>query len=203
MLAKQKNYCYKFIVTKKGVQTMSKLKEIREKRGISQRELERISGIQQQSISLYEKGKPLSKLYVAKRLAQALGCNINDILDFDAIIAPEVKFSTDDVHNYITYTRNLLELTPRRIASFLEISEKEYNDFEDPNTIVTNEQAKTVVAAMYMLYNAKMLGNTLKQPSFSSDISEKEQAVLKEFRSLSAEHQDRFINLIVATPLLK
>ena len=58
-----------------------KLKEIRVKQGISQRELARRLGTTPQNISQYESGKRKPKLPTLNKIAAALGVSATDLLD--------------------------------------------------------------------------------------------------------------------------
>lgn len=60
-----------------------KLKEIRAKQGISQRELARRLGTTPQNISQYESGKRKPKLPTLNKIAAALGVSATDLLDVE------------------------------------------------------------------------------------------------------------------------
>lgn len=63
---------------------MRLLKELREKMGISQMQLSKISGVSQAVISDIENGKTNSpRFYTITKLASALGCTIDDLLAND------------------------------------------------------------------------------------------------------------------------
>lgn len=58
---------------------MSKLEQLRKNKGISQKMLAETLGVDQSTVSLWEKGKTFPRPAVAMRLAKALGCTIEDI----------------------------------------------------------------------------------------------------------------------------
>jgi len=62
-----------------------RLKEHRERVGISQRELARLSGVSQGYISDLEAGKKDPRLSQAAKLARALGVLVDDLLKSDDI----------------------------------------------------------------------------------------------------------------------
>ena len=65
---------------------MGKMKELREKAGMSQSQLSRESGINVRMIQHYEQGvKDLNKAQgiTLYHLARALGCQMEDLLDID------------------------------------------------------------------------------------------------------------------------
>ena len=62
-----------------------RLKEHRERVGISQRELARLSGVSQGYISDLEAGKKDPRLTQAAKLARALGVLVDDLLESDDI----------------------------------------------------------------------------------------------------------------------
>ena len=65
----------------------SKLEKIRISRGLSQRKLEQLSGVSQQTISRIEKGVPLIKSNTALKLAKVLECKLSDIMDNVCLIS--------------------------------------------------------------------------------------------------------------------
>lgn len=61
-----------------------KLKEMRERAGLSQSELARLSGVKVQAIQHYEQGfRDLNgaKAITVYRLANAIGCTVEELLD--------------------------------------------------------------------------------------------------------------------------
>ncbi len=67
-----------------SIELDTKLKQIREARGLSQNELAKISGVKKRSIQLYEqKVNDIDKAQAQAlyKLARALGCNIEDLLE--------------------------------------------------------------------------------------------------------------------------
>lgn len=60
------------------------LKEIREKRGLSQAELSRLSGVNASTIGMLEAGaREYPRLDTAQKLANALHCRLDDLLTSD------------------------------------------------------------------------------------------------------------------------
>lgn len=73
----------------------NKLTEMREIAGMTQKELAEAVGVSQQSIYYYEHGDRDPRASMLKKLADALGCSISDILD---VHAPEsVSYSIVDL----------------------------------------------------------------------------------------------------------
>ena len=59
---------------------MEELVRIRVKRGLTQNELSKLSGVNQQTISRYEKGQRVPDSNNLKKLALALKCSADDLL---------------------------------------------------------------------------------------------------------------------------
>ena len=66
------------------------LKEIRLKKGITQEELAKKLGINQNNISRYENSERTPNLYLAKEIADALDCTVDELL------ADPVEVSDDE-----------------------------------------------------------------------------------------------------------
>jgi len=60
---------------------MNRLKEIRENRGLSQWKLGKVTDIYPQKISDFERGRRDLRLSEAKRVADCLGINLNELVD--------------------------------------------------------------------------------------------------------------------------
>lgn len=58
---------------------MSTLKEMREAKGLSQASVAQTLGVDQSAVCLWEKGKTMPRHKVAIRLADLLGCTLDDI----------------------------------------------------------------------------------------------------------------------------
>lgn len=58
-----------------------RLKDLREKKGLSQAELEKASGVSQQSISAYERGDRDPSRLVLQALIKALGVDCRKLMD--------------------------------------------------------------------------------------------------------------------------
>lgn len=181
---------------------VSKLEKIRLERGFSQRRLEELSGVHQQTISRIEKGMPLTKLPTADKLAKALGCLASDIIDIDS----GYNKLTADLKNlnvYLKATRTLVDLNTRNAARLFDLTEDEYLSFEASDSNIDKEEALTMAYVILSDFINKKISSMLKLPVPSAELSEKENIALEELRALSPEEQDRFIHLIKATPLLK
>lgn len=181
----------------------SKLTKIRLARGISQRQLEQMTGIHQQTISRIEKGQPLNKLSIAQKLAKALDCEPSDLIDIDAGFNVLKDQNIKNLNNYIKATRELLDLTPRRAANLLNMEEKEYLDCENAVNPLTLDEALTIAAILFQDYARIKLSTEIKVNTAPLDMSANEEKALQELRTLSLEDQEKFINLIKATPLIK
>ena len=69
---------------------MFNLKEIREKRGLSQAELSRLSGVNASTIGMLEAGaREYPRLDTAQKLANALHCRLDDL-------QPDIDLLTND-----------------------------------------------------------------------------------------------------------
>ena len=58
---------------------MSKLEKLRKDKGMTQATLAKSLGVDQSAVCLWEKGKTLPRADVAIRLANLLGCTLDDI----------------------------------------------------------------------------------------------------------------------------
>lgn len=58
---------------------MSKLEQLRKDKGLSQAELAKELGVDQSTVCLWEKEKTFPRVEVAIRLAEALGCTLEEI----------------------------------------------------------------------------------------------------------------------------
>ena len=58
---------------------MSTLKQLRERTGMTQKELAKSLGVDQSAVSLWEKGKTSPRADVAIRITQLLDCTLDDI----------------------------------------------------------------------------------------------------------------------------
>ncbi len=76
------------------VKVHSRVRAVRLARGISQAELARRAGITRQALSAIEAGRYLPNTAVALRLAQALGCRVEDLfVPADAVLASAVELA--------------------------------------------------------------------------------------------------------------
>lgn len=182
---------------------VSKLEKKRLDRGLSQRRLEELSGVHQQTISRIEKGMPLTKLTTANKLAKALDCLVSEIIDVDSGYDKLAAANMKNFNVYLEATRTLADLTPRAAAKLFDMTDDEYMSFEAPDAEMTKDELLTMSYLILSDFINKKLSSLLKLPTPSSDLSEKESLALEELRALSPEEQDRFIHLIKATPLLK
>lgn len=181
----------------------SKLEKIRVSRGMSQRHLEKLTGVHQQTISRIENGGVLDKLSIAQKLAKALDCEPSDLIDVSAGFGFLGNENIKSLNNYIKATRELLDLNPRAASNLLRMDEKEYLDCESPNNSLTLEEALTIAFVLLSDYSCRKLSTSLKVKSSPVDITDNETKALQELRALSAEDQEKFINLIKATPLIR
>lgn len=67
------------IVIEKGDENMTKIKEIRKQRQVTQKELSSVSGLTQSYISVIENSKKKPSMNSAFKLAKALGTTIEDL----------------------------------------------------------------------------------------------------------------------------
>ena len=59
---------------------MTRLREIRKHRGITQVQLAEIIGVEQSTISQWETGRAQPSLKIAVKIANALGCKVDDLI---------------------------------------------------------------------------------------------------------------------------
>lgn len=81
------NIIYRVLTNSEGGAKMQKLAKLREKNGLTQKELAEITGISTSSIAMYETGERRPTLRRAKLLADFFGISIEDI------------FFTNNAHN--------------------------------------------------------------------------------------------------------
>ena len=81
MLDKKKYYIYNLFnkLNERGVKMKNRLKEIREKSGVSQEELAEKSGISKVSISLILNGKTNPSVDMLCKIANALGVGVSEL----------------------------------------------------------------------------------------------------------------------------
>ena len=60
---------------------MKKLKEIRESKKLSIEKLSKISGVAMGTISILENGKTEGTVKIIRKLAEALDCTVNDLIE--------------------------------------------------------------------------------------------------------------------------
>ena len=60
---------------------MSNIKDLREGLHMTQQELGKKSNVSRVSIARYESGERIPSIAVAARIAEALGCTVNDLVD--------------------------------------------------------------------------------------------------------------------------
>ena len=83
------------------------------------------------------------------------------------------------------------------------MEEKEYLDCENPDNPTPLDDALIICSALFAEFARIKLSTMLNVNSAPEDISDNEAKALQELRALSIEDQDKFINLIRATPLIK
>lgn len=67
---------------------MSNLKDLREKKGLSQSQLAELSGVNLQTIQHYEQGVRSinkTKVYTALKLSKALECDIEELIEVEKL----------------------------------------------------------------------------------------------------------------------
>lgn len=90
-----------------------KVKKVRKEQGLSQRQLgERMGGITQQTVAQYEKAIEQPKLSTVRKLAEALGVTISEL------VVDWSNFSPDEVLNDMDIYRNDYEnFNPRQVTN--------------------------------------------------------------------------------------
>lgn len=182
----------------------SKLEKIRLSRGLSQRKLEDLSGVSQQTISRIEKGVPLYKANTAAKLARVLNCKVSDIMDsvdegIDNLSTADLK----NIHTFIRALRTLLKLNPRKCASMLNMEEREYLEYENDTVNISLEEGLQVISILIFMYNAANIGNALKAKQIPQDVNDEERRVLKAMRAVEPAQREKIINYFQAAQLLK
>lgn len=181
----------------------SKLEKIRVARGLSQRKLEDLSGVSQQTISRIEKGTPLLKANTAAKLANVLDCKVSDIMD--GVDEGIDNLSTNDlknIHTFIRALRNLLKLNPRKVASMLNMEEKEYLQYENETSDLSVDDGLGIISILIFMYNATKISHTLKAKEFPQDSSDEERRVLEAMRALQPDKREGILLYLKAANLL-
>lgn len=132
-----------------------------------------------------------------------MNCEPSDLIDVNAGFDILENENIKNLHNYIKATRELLDLNPRAASNLLNMEEKEYLDCESPNSELMLDEALTIAFIMLSDYIGRELSTSLKVKSSPVDVSDNEARALQELRALSPEDQEKFINLIKATPLIR
>ena len=87
-----------------------RVKELRLKKGLSQRELgERMGGITQQTIAQYEKSENYPKLETIRRIAKALDVPFDNLVPFDDGLRLWIKEKNQSTQNNISGKRKALD----------------------------------------------------------------------------------------------
>ena len=85
----------------------SRVRQLREKKGLTQRELGQLAGVQQSHISLIENDRrPNVTAVVAADIARALGVSLEYLLDLR--LDPEIRWMFDQVEMMNPEERNLV-----------------------------------------------------------------------------------------------
>lgn len=182
----------------------SKLEKIRISRGLSQRKLEQLSGVSQQTISRIEKGVPLIKSNTALKLAKVLDCKLSDIMDnvdegIDNLSTNKLK----NINLFIKALRNTLDINSRRMASMLDMTEKEYLEYENESAEVSVEEGLDIISVIIFCYQATKISHNLKSKSFPSDTSDEEKRVLEAMLAIPPEQREKILHYFQAANLLK
>lgn len=182
----------------------SNLEKIRVSKGLSQSKLEELSGVHQQTISRIENGRPLTKLTTAQALAQALGCKVSDLMDIDP--GADTLWQKSSLHSavFLKAIREYAGITPRKMAVFLNITEKEYLDLEKKKEL-SKDVSLSLLSVILFSFLSSEISNTLsdKEKETGLELSDKETQIIELYRNLDEENQERLLNLIKAVPLIK
>lgn len=181
----------------------SNLEKIRIEKGLSQNRLAELSGVHQQTISRIEKGGTLQNLRQATKLAKALGCDPSDLIKIDSKYDKMVEAELKNIHKFLEATFELSGNNLRQSANLLNMSSDELKDFQDNATDLTTAEGLQLAFVCLFPFIARTISANIRQGQSQKAGNPKEQEVLEAFRSLSPENQERFINLIKATPLLR
>lgn len=95
-----------------------KIKELRKKRGLSQRQLGEIVGVSESQISNIESDRKSTSIERQLKIADALGVHVSELYD------DEYKANLDDA--YIMFSRELKEqgITPEKARKWIELARK-------------------------------------------------------------------------------
>ena len=183
---------------------VTKLEKMRLARGLSQRRLEELSGVHQQTISRIEKGTALlDKLTTARKLAKVLDCSPSDLIDIDAKFDTLSSEELGTFGAYLKATRELLGLNVRQAARLVGLEDSDILARESEDDTAKKDEILTIAAILYTDFINKKMSAALRVQPEPEVRNRKEGEVLDVFNSLSPEEQERFIHLIKATPLLK
>lgn len=182
---------------------VSKLEKIRTSRGISQRKLEQLSGVSQQTISRIEKGTPLIKSNTAAKLAKVLDCKVSDIMDnvdegIDNLSTNKLK----NINLFIKALRNTLDINSRRMASMLNMTEKEYLEYEASSSQVSVDEGLDIISVIIFCYQATKISNNLKSKKIPADTTDEERRLLEAMRAVPPEQRERILHYFQAANLL-
>ena len=169
-----------------------KLRQMREKRGFSQKRLEELTGYAQQSISLIEKGeKTLRDMDIATRLARALSCEMYEITNGELTIDNPNAFTGNNLHLYLKATRELLGLQNYEAADCLNMNEKEYSDYEKPENAPNKDECRKLAASLFFTWFANRLTAEVRNIDKEDDTT----GNVSVFRSLPPEKQTYLLEL--------
>ena len=113
------------------------IKRIRKEKGLTQKKLGELCGIDEANIRKYESGKQNPKIETVERIAIALDCSSYDLR---GIPKDSIFYDMTQIGDYIQFNRTNLGLSPKELSEKLGISIETLNCYEQGNLMPSREQ---------------------------------------------------------------
>lgn len=122
------------------------IKRIRKEKGLTQKKLGELCGIDEANIRKYESGKQNPKIETIERIAIALDCSSYDLR---GITKDSIFYDMTQIGDYIQFNRTNLGLSTKELSEKLGISIETLNCYEQGNLMPSKEQLTKLEEIFY------------------------------------------------------
>ena len=119
----------------------AKIRKLRREKDITQRELGKIVGVAESTISLYESGRNIPDLNMMRKLAIFFNVSLDELAENDVIEDVPIEFSIEEI-KLITRFRKLSPISRQSMLAHLDNMEKMDEEIEKAK----NEHAASEVS---------------------------------------------------------